>query len=286
MVQLINTSPLYSTPISSPNPQKRKFHLLENSEKDESLTSTALSVASCAAANIPPIFNHSIHPKQGGKLVLCENGILYRGCWKKKKPHGVGTSWFPNGAKYEGEWLEGKRHGYGTIWFPDGIQYEGRWARGKPQGKGQSFFPNGQIEYDGQWKDGEKNGLGKLYSDKGELEYSGQMKSDKAHGVGSKVFPNGMKYRGEWEKGKMNGKGRLYYPIENVESRENQKNRQYTSNNRQLAYFGNFKDGEPYGQGQSYFFNGENKNKDFWSEGLLLDITASLKDKEATKSLP
>ena len=55
-----------------------------------------------------------------GTYTFKDNGAVYTGEIKGRKPNGKGKTVFKNGDVYEGEYVKGKREGYGTYMFPDG----------------------------------------------------------------------------------------------------------------------------------------------------------------------
>ena len=59
-----------------------------------------------------------------GTYTFKDNGAVYTGEIKGRKPNGKGKTVFKNGDVYEGEYVKGKREGYGTYMFPDGEKYE------------------------------------------------------------------------------------------------------------------------------------------------------------------
>ena len=53
-----------------------------------------------------------------GTYTFKDNGAVYTGEIKGRKPNGKGKTVFKNGDVYEGEYVKGKREGYGTYMFP------------------------------------------------------------------------------------------------------------------------------------------------------------------------
>ena len=64
----------------------------------------------------------------GTAIFKKQKGVRYTGTFKRKKPDGQGTAYYPNGRTYTGEWLMGMWHGKGTISMTDGSNITGTWA--------------------------------------------------------------------------------------------------------------------------------------------------------------
>ena len=75
-----------------------------------------------------------------GTYTFKDNGAVYTGEIKGRKPNGKGKTVFKNGDVYEGEYVKGKREGYGTYMFPDGEKYEGQWFQDQQHGRGYLLF--------------------------------------------------------------------------------------------------------------------------------------------------
>jgi hypothetical protein len=84
-----------------------------------------------------------------------ENGLVYRGEFKKNSPNGSGKL-LNNAEKvlYDGQWKEGLRHGAGRENCEDGSIYIGEFEKGKPHGSGKLFNDKEELLYEGEWKNG------------------------------------------------------------------------------------------------------------------------------------
>ena len=97
-----------------------------------------------------------------GTYTFKDNGAVYTGEIKGRKPNGKGKTVFKNGDVYEGEYVKGKREGYGTYMFPDGEKYEGQWFQDQQHGRGIYYFMNNN-RYDGMWFQDYQHGKGTMY---------------------------------------------------------------------------------------------------------------------------
>lgn len=142
-----------------------------------------------------------------GTYTFKDNGAVYTGEIKGRKPNGKGKTVFKNGDVYEGEYVKGKREGYGTYMFPDGEKYEGQWFQDQQHGRGIYYFMNNN-RYDGMWFQDYQHGKGTMYYYNGDI-YEGDWVNDKREGQGTYTWKNGSKYVGSWKNDKKDGKGTL-----------------------------------------------------------------------------
>ncbi len=112
-----------------------------------------------------------------GTYTFKDNGAVYTGEIKGRKPNGKGKTVFKNGDVYEGEYVKGKREGYGTYMFPDGEKYEGQWFQDQQHGRGIYYFMNNN-RYDGMWFQDYQHGKGTMYYYNGDI-YEGDWVNDK-----------------------------------------------------------------------------------------------------------
>eukprot|EP00929_Paragymnodinium_shiwhaense_P015668 TRINITY_DN123763_c0_g1_i1.p1 TRINITY_DN123763_c0_g1~~TRINITY_DN123763_c0_g1_i1.p1 ORF type:complete len:717 (+),score=153.81 TRINITY_DN123763_c0_g1_i1:148-2298(+) len=155
--------------------------------------------------------------------VEIENGILYKGQWKMKKPNGLGELIWPDLSIYEGGVVDGKAHGAGKYVSSEGSTYVGEWMKGKAHGKGECYTSDG-TEYEGEWlfdrrhghgvlkqadgsqyegrfHSGKKHGGGTLTCPDGHTEYIGSFHSDQLHGYGTFFHKDGRAFKGKWKQG-------------------------------------------------------------------------------------
>ncbi len=88
-----------------------------------------------------------------------KKGDRYVGYFSNGKYHQRGAYFFPNGDKYFGQYANGKRNGKGTLSKANGERYEGDFQEGKRHGLGRCTFSNGD-HYSGSWKNDEPDGWG------------------------------------------------------------------------------------------------------------------------------
>ena len=86
----------------------------------------------------------------GFGVMRWENGIEYKGMWRKGKYHGHGRKLYSRGGGYEGAWVDGKRVGHGISFFDQHahlgkhglLRWEGNFVEDRPRGAGQAFVVN------------------------------------------------------------------------------------------------------------------------------------------------
>ena len=92
--------------------------------------------------------------KNGEGSYRFSNGDVYKGGFKRKKPHGKGKMTFKNGNQYKGEFKKGEIEGYGTMKYSNGDYYRGEWKDGKYHGWGSVMAPNDKTKQTGIWENG------------------------------------------------------------------------------------------------------------------------------------
>ena len=62
-------------------------------------------------------------------MLLCDNGKLYEGEWKKDMRDRLGIAQYSSDDIYDGQWKHGKRQGYGVMYIEVGDTYRqlGQW---------------------------------------------------------------------------------------------------------------------------------------------------------------
>ncbi|MEL7122001.1 MAG: caspase family protein [Bacteroidota bacterium] len=149
------------------------------------------------------------------------DGSRYEGRFRKGKPSGFGTFYFPNGAQYSGGFKDGVEHGRGRYIHTDGTVIAGDWTYGEKlqngtnrvttlgciagnctNGYGTYLFKDGSV-YTGTFKNGIPDGHGKVEYPEGQpyKKYEGQMTAGKFNGIGTLVMTNGSSFAGKWQNG-------------------------------------------------------------------------------------
>lgn len=198
-------------------------------------------------------------PHGQGKLYF-PDGRLYKGEWENGYKEGQGVLTYANGDKYTGDFSDNKYHGRGIMAYANGNRYEGKWVNGQQSGKGTYFLANGD-RYEGGFMAGQFSGLGKMFYADGSV-YSGQWQHNQRHGRGVLSFPDEEEIVGEWADGQYLADWHKYgYQGDtlnlrncNVEDCVSGTGRYtYTDGS---VYVGEFRDGQPEGQGTVYYQSG------------------------------
>lgn len=217
----------------------------------------------------------------GKHIILCENGMVYKGDFFDNKKSGYGILFnIDSSVNYSGMWKDNKKHGFGVKNYENGI-YKGHWADNHHHGQGIYTWKNGDV-YEGHWKSGHKSGKGKLIKKHKGVTFEGYWKDDKIQGRGQKIDKNGRyegdfadsleegrgkfyystgeKYKGSWEKGQKSGLGFLQYPNHHVEYygywKNDMRNGQGVQYYEDAKYVGNFEDNLRHGTGDYIWKNG------------------------------
>jgi hypothetical protein len=189
----------------------------------------------------------------------------YEGDWNNDFQWGNGTMYYRSGLKYSGGIVYGDFNGYGILTYPEsdtsGIKYyEGDWKGNLPGGNGTMVFKNGTM-YEGEWQNGLGNGFGVFtIPDNNTLpkefiiKYVGFVRHFIKWGKGKAIAKDGRYYEGSFENNLYSGFGILTF----AES----------DNLERVKYEGNWKFGEPWGNGSMYF-KGMRKYEGSWVNGVL-----------------
>lgn len=220
--------------------------------------------------------------KNSYSTCLFPSGSKYVGDFKDGKIHGKGILYFSDGNKYIGHWVNHYREGEGRMVFANGDEYFGDFKQSKFDGFGEMNYASGNS-YVGQWSENKPHGNGTFYFSNGD-RYEGQMVSGQFQGEGIMFYADGSRYNGNWYKNKKHGRGFLVFNDGEVVRGEWADN-QYLADWGQLAfigdtsllcdcndnycpqgqgkyifedgtiYVGEFKDGQPDGNGTVYYTN-------------------------------
>jgi hypothetical protein len=133
---------------------------------------------------------------------------------------------------FVGEGQEGNvKNGKGIVVHADGSRYEGEFLNGKYHGSGILTLSDGYLPIMEQWKDGVQHGIGTCSFANGN-RYQGEFEKGEFHGTGIHWLAQGGLYVGSFQHGIPNGEGTAKY-----------------SNNKDLTYIGQWKDGKEHGFG-------------------------------------
>ena len=211
--------------------------------------------------------------------------IVYNGLWKDDKKNGKGTETtnLNNGSviKYIGEWKSHKKNGKGTRTINNTknetkTEYIGDWVDDEYSGQGTHIIrtkDGDEYKYTGLWSNNKKNGKGTLIlknSNGDEVEkYIGMWKDENYHGQGE-LFKNGvLDFKGEFKEGK---KHKEFIDATNSESAEgcvsgDCENGFGTKVFNKEKYIGNWKNGNPNGQG-TWVNSDKSKAVGNWIDGF------------------
>lgn len=92
-----------------------------------------------------------------------ENGDYYCGSIHNNMANGFGKKIYNDGMIYKGFWKKGIWHGYGEIIYNNNEKYKGMFINGQREGHGTYIWKNGTI-YVGKWKKNDINGYGSIQS--------------------------------------------------------------------------------------------------------------------------
>ncbi len=188
-----------------------------------------------------------------------KNGKVYEGQWKNNLFDGQGTLIYeknPNVEKYVGGFKGGKREGFGILNFTDGGVYEGQWKDDVRHGYGESTYAVNSGLYKahrGLWFNNEKKGYGEYEMLDGSKR-TGYFTDDYLNGPGTIISKKGRVKRVRWKNGALDFTSNKFLSF------------LWRSNNDQLGYTGEFKDGLYHGQGRYYDVNGSSYEGQ-WQEG-------------------
>ncbi len=221
---------------------------------------------------------------QNGKgAYVYKSGAKYVGSFRRAARHGIGTLYYSNGKKYEGMWKTNYQDGKGKVTFPSGNVYEGDFRKGKKTGFGTMRFANQDI-YEGNWDNGMMQGEGKYQFANGD-KYIGNFYQDKFHGEG-KYYVGGSVVLGPWKHGESSGMNvsttvqnntNTTPPAETNVSATTAESSSSTAKDNYpdctfgkchdiigiykyaegSEFIGEFKNGQPQGQGTCYYANGD-----------------------------
>jgi hypothetical protein len=95
----------------------------------------------------------------------------YKGGWcaDSTAPDGFGIMQWENGIEYKGMWKKGLYHGHGRKLYSRGGGYEGAWVNGQREGLGISFYgaelvqKHGILRWEGPFENDQAHGVGQAY---------------------------------------------------------------------------------------------------------------------------
>ena len=153
-----------------------------------------------------------------------QNGI-YKGQFKKGKPHGFGISFDSKQNGYQGWWENGDKRGHGRYVFANGEIYDGmveepssgngnpKYSNGVRQGWGIHMDNKRDIIYSGGWENDKKHGKGRFDMPQGipdssnniVIAFEGEFKNDLTNGEGQQFHKDGSQIKGTWKDGNLDG---------------------------------------------------------------------------------
>ena len=206
--------------------------------------------------------------------------LVHSQCVKGDCEQGHGTFLYPSGAQYTGAFRDGMIDGFGTLQFSNGDKYVGFWKKQYREGKGTLIFANGE-KYEGEFIKSAFNGYGKYAFEDGSV-YLGYWKNGKKHGQGTLVMANGKKITGSWTEDDFETPELFYAntPEQNIaETTSGQADQEIVIETKEKLrncnkveclngrgeyfykdgsrYVGEFKGGDPYGEGICYYASGD-----------------------------
>jgi hypothetical protein len=150
----------------------------------------------------------SVYRKKDNSDVVSKDECIMGDC-----ENGPGMIEYGTGDSYEGDFKDGRAHGQGKYFTKDGAVYTGSFKNDKYNGFGTLVSPKGD-KHEGNFVDGKKDGHGKFTYANGDviegIYSAGKIKT------GIYTTTNGTFYDGEWENGKMNGQGKFHNKVSNV----------------------------------------------------------------------
>eukprot|EP01117_Protostelium_nocturnum_P002525 TRINITY_DN1323_c0_g2_i2.p1 TRINITY_DN1323_c0_g2~~TRINITY_DN1323_c0_g2_i2.p1 ORF type:complete len:1265 (-),score=564.26 TRINITY_DN1323_c0_g2_i2:67-3558(-) len=155
-------------------------------------------------------------------LLVCNNGDVYRGSWKRNKRNGNGISISnEKTVMYAGQWKDDERNGSGNLLNKNTLEsYKGEWKGNQRHGTGQFISVSEGIQYTGSFSNDLYDGQGTLRDAKHSSVYEGNFVTGKREGSGKStvhsekivegfVLSIDTVYEGEWKNDRRNGKGTL-----------------------------------------------------------------------------
>jgi len=133
------------------------------------------------------------------------DGSKYVGEFQFGQFWGQGTYTFPDGSKYVGEFKDGDFSGQGTYTAVDGSKYVGAFIHDQRFGQGTFTYTNGD-QYVGEFRRDSSHGQGTL-TYVGGAEYVGEFEKGLHHGQGTLTMSDGSKYVGEFRENGITGRG-------------------------------------------------------------------------------
>ena len=79
-------------------------------------------------------------------MLLCDNGNLCKGEWKKDKRDGLGIARYSSNDVYGRQWQRGKQHGHDVMYIKAGDTYIGSWDNGLKHGAGTYHWADGEVD--------------------------------------------------------------------------------------------------------------------------------------------
>ena len=213
---------------------------------------------------------------QGKGTILFGNGNQYNGDWNAGIREGYGVYSFTTGNVYTGAFRKGKFSGKGSMTFASGHKYVGEWENDLPNGLGTYTFKTGE-RYEGSFRNGKFDGIGTMFYVNGE-RYVGGWKDNLKDGEGKFYEANGKVHSSKWTAGKvtiedggtdLTVSGNASTPTNETNAAANVQKipdcnktycragiGQYTYGDGS-RFVGEFKEGQPEGQGTCYYNNGD-----------------------------
>jgi len=163
----------------------------------------------------------------------------------------VGNTYTTDVLRYEGEMRDNVPNGKGVLTFSWGDNYAGDVVNVVPNGEGVMRYVDGSI-YRGQWKDGLRHGQGRMETPDGNW-YEGSWVAGSRQGQGT-INLDGVKQTGLFE----NDQPKKVVVLDtNVCVEGNCRSGYGVKNTPDGVYYGEFEDGEFYGQGTFKYNNGD-----------------------------
>ena len=199
-----------------------------------------------------------------------------------------------NDSKYDGEWLSYDETGElkkteiykdgkleGTViskYYKNGqLRFKGNTKDGKKEGEHLTYYENGQLRYKSTYKDGRNEGEWLVYFENGRLKFKTNYKDGKKEGEESWYYENGQLEKTEiYKNGKKIATERVVIKCEDKKYLDGgieyeEECIYFASNDSQLKYKKNYKDGKKEGEWFSYMKNGQLKWIKNYKDGKLIE---------------
>ncbi|MFK7933964.1 MAG: caspase family protein, partial [Saprospiraceae bacterium] len=195
--------------------------------------------------------NFAHNYREGEGRLTYKAGHEYFGSFQKGKQSGYGSMRYANGDEYAGNWIAHEPNGYGIYRFAAGDWYEGNFKSGKYDGEGTMNYTDG-AKFVGQWMNNQKHGSGNFYSPDGQVisgRWSNGERTDNTQSTNNQttsVFAS-------------NETTTTNYSSVNRDCNANycESGRGYFNYSDGTKYVGDFRAGQPEGEGTVLYANGD-----------------------------